>query len=71
MPGTNTETHSDKDIEGNAAETSLICDSVGIPDPNIVDWKGPYDPENPKDWSSSKRWSHIVLVAALSLVTYV
>lgn len=25
-------------------------------DPNIVDWDGEYDPENPLNWSAKKKW---------------
>ncbi|KAI1170816.1 putative MFS transporter [Nemania sp. FL0916] len=38
-------------------------------DPNVVDWDGPDDPANPQNWPGSKRWSHIVIVSLLALVT--
>lgn len=37
-------------------------------DPNIVDWDGPDDPENPQNWKASKKWG---IIAALGLVTLI
>lgn len=38
-------------------------------DPNIVDWDGPDDPENPQNWPDSKKWGIIATLAAVTLVT--
>ncbi|EPE36717.1 MFS general substrate transporter [Glarea lozoyensis ATCC 20868] len=38
-------------------------------DPNIVDWSGPDDVEDPHNWSSSRRWAQIILVSLFALVT--
>ena len=35
---------------------------------NIVDWDGPNDAAAPINWSRSKRWAHIIIVAILGLV---
>ncbi|KAL8734067.1 MAG: hypothetical protein Q9181_003351 [Wetmoreana brouardii] len=35
---------------------------------NIVDWDGADDAANPINWSSRKRWAHIITVAILALV---
>lgn len=40
-------------------------------DPNVVDWDGPDDPENPQNWPDSKKWRIIATLAAVTLVTYV
>ncbi|PSN60596.1 membrane transporter [Corynespora cassiicola Philippines] len=39
------------------------------PDPNVVDWDGPDDPENPQNWPESKKWGMIGALAAVTLVT--
>ncbi|EOD48443.1 mfs multidrug transporter [Neofusicoccum parvum] len=36
-------------------------------DPNIVDWDGPNDPENPMNWPKAKKWLAISIV---SLITF-
>lgn len=35
-------------------------------DPDIVDWDGPDDPANPKNWTSKKKWANIYVLAALT-----
>ena len=37
-------------------------------DPNIVDWDGPDDPANPKNWSSFRRW---LIVVCMGLMTFI
>jgi hypothetical protein len=37
----------------------------------VVGWDGPNDELNPKNWTASRTWTHIVLVALFALVTYV
>ena len=37
-------------------------------DPNIVDWDGPNDPENPKSWSTGRRVWITLSVSSLTLV---
>ncbi|EUC38620.1 hypothetical protein COCCADRAFT_82483 [Bipolaris zeicola 26-R-13] len=37
-------------------------------DPNIVDWDGPDDPNNPQNWTAKKKWT---IVATLGLVTLI
>ncbi|KAH6672223.1 benomyl/methotrexate resistance protein [Halenospora varia] len=36
----------------------------------IVDWDGENDPENPLNWSKSKRISQVVLVSAITMITF-
>ncbi|RMD39803.1 hypothetical protein DV735_g5322, partial [Chaetothyriales sp. CBS 134920] len=40
-----------------------------VVDPNIVDWEGPLDPENPMNWSNRKKYANVLMVAILSLLT--
>ncbi|KAF3484359.1 fluconazole resistance protein 1 [Arthroderma uncinatum] len=42
-----------------------------VADPELVDWDGPNDIENPHNWPSRKRWAHVVVVAIICLVMYV
>lgn len=39
-----------RDLEKGQAETHTSEDSKEATDPNIVDWDGPEDPENPLNW---------------------
>lgn len=38
-------------------------------DPNIVDWNGPDDPEKPLNWSNKKKWTNIMLISTITLLT--
>ena len=38
-------------------------------DPDIVDWDGPDDPENPLNWPASRKWGLIAILGAVTLVT--
>ena len=40
----------DRDLEKGEPETNVSEDSKEVPDPNIVDWDGPEDPQNPLNW---------------------
>ena len=40
-------------------------------DPNIVDWDGDNDPEDPRNWSGKKKWTNAGLIAAFTLITQV
>lgn len=42
-----------------------------VSDPNIVDWDGPDDKENPRNWAKSKKLLNIGLVSLSVLYTYV
>lgn len=39
-------------------------------DPNIVDWDGPDDPQNPMNWTEKKKWSNIATLSLVTLITY-
>jgi hypothetical protein len=38
-------------------------------DPNIVDFDGPDDPENPMNWSMARKTSAIVIVTTMTLLS--
>ncbi|OCL12150.1 polyamine transporter 1 [Glonium stellatum] len=33
---------------------------------NIVDWDGPQDPQNPQNWTSTRKWLIIILISAIT-----
>lgn len=39
-------------------------------DPNIVDWDGPDDPENPLNWTTKKKLTATISIALITLLTY-
>ena len=40
-------------------------------DPNIVDWDGPDDKENPLNWPAREKWMNVGLLAVITLLTLV
>ena len=38
-------------------------------DPNIVDWDGPDDPDNPLNFSNTVKWGNITVLSLLTLMT--
>ena len=43
---------------------------TGPPDPNIVDWEGPDDPENPMNWKSGLKWGIVATISSITFITY-
>jgi hypothetical protein len=39
--------------------------------PDLVDWDGPDDPENPFNWPSYKKWRQLIFMAINTFLTYV
>jgi hypothetical protein len=62
----------EKDIEkgAEAGSVSSIQDpEEAVIDPNIVDFDGPNDPENPMNWKASKKWGMVMLISAITFLT--
>jgi hypothetical protein len=38
-------------------------------DPNIVDFNGPDDPDNPLNWKQKKKWGMVSLISAITFLT--
>jgi hypothetical protein len=61
----------EKDLEKGAdAESTASTDQPEeATDPNIVDFDGPDDTDNPMNWKQSKKWGMISLVSAITFLT--
>ncbi|KAI1460339.1 MFS general substrate transporter [Annulohypoxylon moriforme] len=57
---------SEKDVEAGSDNREVGADEK---DPNIVEWDGPNDPENPMNWPDSKKWINISIVSIITIVT--
>lgn len=40
-------------------------------DPDLVEWDGPDDPENPRNWTFKKRWISTIVVSSFTFMAYV
>ncbi|KAI1380219.1 MFS general substrate transporter [Hypoxylon crocopeplum] len=56
----------DHDVEKEAPRTE---EASRGPDPNLVTWSGPDDPECPKNWSKGKKWGATLVVSAFAFIT--
>ena len=71
----NPETEAEVDLENGKDESSSNREeqevNQGEPlDPNIIDWDGPDDPQNARNWSSMKKWGNIAVIASITFLTY-
>ncbi|KAI1206469.1 MFS general substrate transporter [Annulohypoxylon truncatum] len=60
------EPDSERGVEEGSNSRELAADEK---DPNIVDWDGPNDPENPMTWPDSKKWINISIISIITIVT--
>ncbi|CAR30442.1 MFS transporter [Lachancea thermotolerans CBS 6340] len=69
----------EKDLESGSGAGSAAASATGenrtdgeaaASDPFLVDWNGPSDPENPHNWSRSKKGFVVVQIMILTCVTY-
>ncbi|KXH43778.1 major facilitator superfamily transporter [Colletotrichum nymphaeae SA-01] len=50
-------------------ENTQDADKEAHHDPNVVDWDGPDDPENPQNWPMKQKWLNIATISMLTFVT--
>ena len=50
-------------------ELNTIPQHVPTNDPNLVDWDGPDDPQNPRNWSSGKKAATVVVISVVTFIT--
>ena len=58
---------SDGDLEKGQPPTTE--EEEELVDPNIVDWDGPEDPQNPQNWTKGKKWLNVGILSFLTLLT--
>jgi multidrug resistance protein len=64
--------NSETDVEAEAAcYAEKIQESQPEKDPNVVDWDGEDDPEMALNWSARRKWTYILMLASLTLLTCV
>jgi len=59
----------DLEKQGSSGEEAISEPPEKESDPNIVDWDGPDDQENPQNWPGKKKWTTGGLLAAVTFVT--
>lgn len=51
--------------------STVSADENQATDPNIVDWDGPNDPENPLNWTTTRKVAAIATVSLITFLSYV
>lgn len=65
-----TAVHDNSDPEKAVQEqVELVIARVATKDVNLVDWSGPDDPEKPLNWTKKKKWTNMMIIGALTLLT--
>ncbi|KAI5309817.1 hypothetical protein KEM55_002340, partial [Ascosphaera atra] len=70
----------DADLEKGALEREKTRESLKMQrtrssrksrekDPKLVTWNGPDDPENPKNWTSKKKWAAVITVSCFTFIS--
>lgn len=63
------QTDLERGVSPNPDVTALPDGNTQPRDPNIVDWEGPDDPENPLNWPFKKKMVTTVIISTITLVT--
>ncbi len=59
---------SDKDLERGVATDDVVESTDTTPDPNVVSWDGPDDPENPQNWPFKRKCAAVAIVSAITFI---
>jgi hypothetical protein len=55
------------DEEKVVEETHRFADEKKDKDPNLIDWDGPNDPENPQNWPARRKW---IITVSMGMMTF-
>ncbi|KAI9366747.1 MFS multidrug transporter [Zopfochytrium polystomum] len=54
----------DVDVKASSSRVAIQVEST-----KVVDWDGPDDPQNPRNWSAVKKWSVVAMLSIFTLMT--
>ncbi|KAI0132203.1 major facilitator superfamily transporter [Xylariales sp. AK1849] len=61
---------SQRDLEiGQPIEAKITTTAPNPNDPDLVTWTGPDDPDNPKNWKTTKKWLIVCVVSTFTLIS--
>ncbi len=73
--------HSQHEVKDTSTSSNSLSDDIepgisptptkAVKHPNVVDWEGPLDPQNPLNWATSKKVTAIALVASITFLSSV
>ncbi len=54
-----------------SSKTEVKAAEQAVSDPNIVNWDGSDDPQNPMNWSAKLKWGNVAVIASITFLTWV
>jgi multidrug resistance protein len=63
------EVERDRDLEARPSRLEKTKSSKSVKDPNLVAWKGPDDPDNPKNWTFKHKWAATLVVSSFTFIS--
>ncbi|KAK0451312.1 MFS polyamine transporter [Desarmillaria tabescens] len=66
---TNDTRHEPKGPEDSDARSGTIHVDISEEDDLVIDWDGPEDPENPKNWTFSRKWRATLIVSLFTFIS--
>ncbi|EAA31306.1 MFS general substrate transporter [Neurospora crassa] len=67
--GATIQAHSERGVSTHTGDKEKAIAEETEQDPNIVDWDGPDDPENPMNWPDKKKWLNVAVLSILTIIT--
>ena len=59
----------EKDVEKGDTALEKKKSTRSTKDPNLVTWKGPDDPENPKNWTKKQKWAATFVISSFTFIS--
>lgn len=69
LDGATIQAHSERGVSTHSGNQEKAVVEETEQDPNIVDWDGPDDPENPMNWPEKKKWLNVAVLSILTIIT--
>lgn len=69
LDGATIQAHSERGVSTHSGNQEKAIVEETEQDPNIVDWDGPDDPENPMNWPDKKKWLNVAVLSILTIIT--
>ncbi|KAJ5611109.1 hypothetical protein N7510_007828 [Penicillium lagena] len=57
----------DADVESDAASIKPVAEKPAPKDPNLVEWDGPNDPENPQNFTPLRKWIITLTMSSMTM----
>ena len=60
---------SGKQRSSSSSKVEVTTEQHSVRDPDVVDWEGPDDPQNPMNWPSRLKWGNVGVISSITFLT--